>query len=128
MSDTPLLDYNLLYYCANNAFQKGDYKEALAIYLFLATGDGSLEAGWTGSWIAKCYEKLGDLHSAKYWASRACEENPAIEEYVQLKNLFDSVSIDDVVAIYRSAYEDHFGSSKALHEQAARSGRKVWPS
>ncbi len=128
MSDTPLLDYNLLNYCANNAFEKGDYKEALAIYLFLATGDGSLEAGWTGFWVAKCYEKLGDLHSAKYWASRAYEENPTIEQYVEYKSSLDNINIDDVVAIYRTSYEDHFGSSKDLREQAVRLGRKVWPS
>jgi hypothetical protein len=54
------------------------FRDALNIYLHMADGDSSLDAGYLGERIAECYEALGDLHSAKYWYGRAVEENPEV--------------------------------------------------
>lgn len=46
----------------------------------MADGDPSLDAGYLGERLGTCYEKLGDLHAAKYWYGRAVEENPEVRQ------------------------------------------------
>ena len=75
--------------------KKFQFRDALNIYLYLADGDPSLDAGWTGERIAICYEHLGDLHSAKYWYGRAVEENPTVRtESIRARERLTSVGID----------------------------------
>jgi tetratricopeptide (TPR) repeat protein len=56
----------------------GKVADAIKIYLFMADGDQSLDAGYLGERLGECYEKIGDLHAAKYWYGRAVEENPDV--------------------------------------------------
>ena len=121
------LDVNLLLFCAKEAYANDNVSDALAVYLLLADGDPSLDGGFTGFQIARCYEKAGDLFSAKYWAGRAVEENPGIEEYVKYRNSFDNLSLEGIIDRYREGYSDQFGLSKKQRERALREGREVWP-
>ncbi|KRA55788.1 hypothetical protein [Devosia sp. Root635] len=54
------------------------WQDALEVYLFMADGDPSLDAGYLGMRIAECYEAMGRIREAKYWHGRAVEENPGI--------------------------------------------------
>ena len=69
----------------------------MAIYLHMADGDRSLDAGYLAMQIGACCERLGDLHSAKWWYGRAVEENPSIPEYVQARARLEGVGIDHLV-------------------------------
>lgn len=71
----------------------GKYSEAIKIYYCLCDGDSSLEAGYFAQRISICYEKLGDNFAAKYWAGRAVEENPTIDQYNEQRKKFSSVGI-----------------------------------
>ena len=122
-----IIDYNLMLFCAHRAFSEENFRNALAIYLFLAEKDPSLEGGSTADNISRCYEKMGDAYSAKYWARLAFEENPDIDIYKERLNQFQSVNTDSIISEYRLAYSDPYGLSKKTREKAARSGRDVWP-
>jgi hypothetical protein len=90
-------DFNLLERRAADFFEQGDFLQALRIYLHMADGDNSLDAGYLGVRICDCYERLGDRHAAKYWYGRAVEENPTIEKYLSARNRLQGVGIDDLL-------------------------------
>lgn len=73
-----LYDFNHLERKAKDLIATGKAADAVKIYLFMADGDQSLDAGYLGERLAECYEKIGDLHAAKYWYGRAVEENPHV--------------------------------------------------
>jgi tetratricopeptide (TPR) repeat protein len=54
------------------------WQDALEVYMFMADGDPSLDAGYLGTRMAECYEAMGRLREAKYWHGRAIEENPGV--------------------------------------------------
>jgi tetratricopeptide (TPR) repeat protein len=90
-------DFNLLEQRASMFMEQGAYSQALKIYLHMADGDPSLDAGYLGFKIGECYEHLGDQHAAKYWYGRAVEENPAIEQYSSARNRLKDVGIDHLL-------------------------------
>lgn len=71
-------DFNVLEVSADNYIKSGNFKDAMAIYFFMADGDPSLDGGHLGERLAYCYRALGDIHAAKYWYGRALEENPEV--------------------------------------------------
>ncbi|OWK22584.1 hypothetical protein AJ87_42550 [Rhizobium yanglingense] len=71
-------DFNHLERRATELVEAGEITDAIKIFLFMADGDQSLDAGYLGEKLGDCYEKLGDLHAAKYWYGRAIEENPEV--------------------------------------------------
>ena len=73
-----LYDFNYLERQAKDLIASGKAADAIKIYLFMADGDQSLDAGYLGERLGECYEKIGDLHAAKYWYGRAVEENPDV--------------------------------------------------
>ena len=75
----------------------GAPQEALKIYLFMADGDPSLDGGYLGARIGECYERMGDLHAAKFWYGRAVEENPGIDHYVDLRKRLEHHNIYELV-------------------------------
>jgi hypothetical protein len=56
-----------------------------------------LDAGYLAMKIGGCYERIGDLHAAKYWYGRAVEENPEVPAYVEARRRLDSITIDDLL-------------------------------
>ena len=91
-------NFNVLEREAKQLTQSGRYSDAIKIYLFMADGDTSLDAGYLGMKIAECYENIGDLHAAKYWYGRAVEENPEVRaSCVEARKRLDRVNIDDLV-------------------------------
>jgi hypothetical protein len=90
-------DFNVLEEAANELIRSGRAQDAIKIYIFMADGDQSLDAGYLGKRIGECYESVGDLHAAKYWYGRAVEENPRIDEYVQPRERLASITIDALV-------------------------------
>ena len=92
-----MMDINVLEQRASDFKKAGRYHDALKIYLLMADGDQSLDAGYLGIRIGEGYEQLGDLHSAKYWYGRAVEENPQIPDYVKARERLQHVNIDDIV-------------------------------
>lgn len=87
-------DFNILERAAKKLMEQLRFRDAIAIYLFMASGNSSLDAGYLGMKLGECYEKAGDLHAAKYWYGRAVEENPAIDAYVVARRRLDQISID----------------------------------
>jgi tetratricopeptide (TPR) repeat protein len=73
-----IYDFNLLEETAAELITAGKVADAIKIYIFMADGDPSLDAGYLGTKLGECYELLGDLHAAKYWHGRAVEENPEV--------------------------------------------------
>ena len=91
-------DFNVLEKRARELIDVGCPQDAIKIYLFMADGDQSLDAGYLGKRIAECYEMLGDLHAAKYWYGRAIEENPEVRlDCIEARKRLDSLTIDDLV-------------------------------
>lgn len=91
-------DFNKLEICAKKHVIEKRYQDALRIYLFMASGDPSLDGGYLAERIALCYERLNDRYSAKFWYGRAIEENPVV--YARCQNAIENlgnVSIDDIV-------------------------------
>ena len=66
----------------------------MGIYLHMADGDPSLDAGYLAMRIGECCERLGDLHTARWWYGRAVEENPSIERYIEARQRLEHVGID----------------------------------
>ncbi|MGC1779743.1 MAG: hypothetical protein WBB34_17550 [Xanthobacteraceae bacterium] len=92
-------DFNVLERRAQELLHANRPGDALKIYLFMADGDQSLDAGNLGNKIAQCYERLGDSHAAKYWYGRAVEENPSVHlDSVAARKRLDRVTIDDLIA------------------------------
>ncbi|AYM13903.1 hypothetical protein At1D1108_42770 [Agrobacterium tumefaciens] len=73
-----MYNFNYLERQAKDLIASGKRADAIKIYLFMADGDHSLDAGYLGERLGECYEKIGDLHAAKYWYGRAVEENPNV--------------------------------------------------
>ena len=71
-------DFNRFERSAGRLKQLGRWQDALEVYLFMADGDPSLDAGYLGTRIAECYEALGRPREAKFWHGRAVEENPGV--------------------------------------------------
>jgi hypothetical protein len=86
-------DFNDLERRAADFIAAGRPSDAMAIYLFMADGDPSLDAGYLGERIGRCCELLGDLHGAKWWYGRAVEENPERPAYVEARRRLTEVSI-----------------------------------
>lgn len=79
-TETFRYDFNQLERVATELINSGRVADALKIYLFMADGDQSLDAGYLGEKLGHCYEQLGDLHAAKFWYGRAVEENPKVRQ------------------------------------------------
>ena len=91
-------DFNILEKSAQAHIGNGEYNKALAIYFFMADGDPSLDAGYLGAQIGKCYELLGELYTAKYWFGRAVEENPEVRtECIVKRKQMEALKIDAFV-------------------------------
>jgi tetratricopeptide (TPR) repeat protein len=89
---------NLLEERANELYSRGQFQEACNIYIFMADGDASLDAGYLGMRLGECYERLNRRVEAKYWYNRAEEENPGVREQVKQAILrLRGVSIDDLL-------------------------------
>jgi tetratricopeptide (TPR) repeat protein len=73
-----IYDFNRFERSATRLKELGRWQDALEVYLFMADGDPSLDAGYLGTSIAECYEAMGRLREAKYWHGRAVEENPGV--------------------------------------------------
>jgi hypothetical protein len=71
-------DFNRFERSAKRLKELGRWQDALEIYVFMADGDPSLDAGYLGTRIAECYEAIGHVREAKYWHGRAVEENPGV--------------------------------------------------
>lgn len=69
-------NFNYLEQRARDLITSGNATDAIKIYLFMAGGDQSLDAGYLRERLGECYEEIGDHHAAKYWYGRAVEENP----------------------------------------------------
>ena len=92
-------DFNMLERRAKELIDADRAREAIRIYLFMADGDPSLDGGYLGERLGECYERVGDLHAAKYWYSRAIGENPTVRlrSVAALKRL-EGVSIEDLMS------------------------------
>ncbi len=94
-----MYNFNILERRAKDLIAEGKAADAIKIYLFMADGDPSLEAGYLGERLGKCYEIIGDLHAAKYWYGRAVEENPEVRlASVEARARLSDVSIDPLLA------------------------------
>ena len=90
-------DPNRLEACAAKLKADGRHRDAMAIYLHMADGDPSLDAGYLAMQIGVCCERLGDLHMAQWWYGRAVEENPSIGGYVEARQRMEYVGIAALV-------------------------------
>lgn len=92
-------DFNILEKRAKELINSGRMKDAIRIYLFMADGDPSLDAGYLGMKLGECYERIGELQAAKYWYGRGAEEAPGARRGCEnaLKRL-EGVTIDDLVS------------------------------
>jgi hypothetical protein len=70
-------DFNVLEKRAQELIDSGRSSEAIKIYLFMADGDPSLDGGYLGKRIGECYERMGDLHAAKYGTAVALRRIPS---------------------------------------------------
>lgn len=73
-----MTDFNTLEVRALTHIEKKEFESALAIYLYMADGDPSLDGGYLGNRIGFAYQQMGRTAEAKYWFGRAAEENPAL--------------------------------------------------
>ena len=92
-------DFNVLENRAQELIDAGRSGDAIRIYLFMADGDPSLDAGYLGKKLGECYERIGDLHAAKFWYGRAVEENPTVRiDCVAARKRLAGTTIDDLVS------------------------------
>lgn len=90
-----MYNFNILERIAKQFSADENVADAIKIYLFMADGDQSLDGGYLGERLGLCYEKLGDLHAAKYWYGRAVEENPEARlRSVEARKRLNQVTID----------------------------------
>lgn len=91
-------DFNILEEYAQDFLSAGYPEKATKIYLFMADGDQSLDGGHLGKKLGECYERLGDLHAAKYWYGRAVEENPQARlDCVEARERLAHVTLDELI-------------------------------
>ncbi|AOF90316.1 hypothetical protein [Sinorhizobium sp. RAC02] len=91
--------YNFNYFerRAKELIADGNAADAIKIYLFMADGDQSLDGGYLGERLGLCYEKIGDLHAAKYWYGRAIEENPGLRLIaINARERLSQISVDSI--------------------------------
>lgn len=94
----PPYDFNYLERMAKKYIDDGKVADAITIYLFMSDGDRSLDAGYLGERLGICYERLGDLHAAKYWYGRAVQENPEVRlEAAQAYRRLSNVNIEHLL-------------------------------
>ena len=92
-------DFNVLERRAEELLAAGRPRDAIRIYLFMADGDPSLDAGYLGKRLGECYERIGELDAAKYWHGRAVEENPQARlDCAAARNRLKGVTIGDLVS------------------------------
>lgn len=94
-------DFNVLERRAKELIDTGRLRDAIRIYLFMADGDPSLDAGYLGWKLGECYDGLGDLQAAKYWYGRALEEAGSAEVWpdaAAARKKLEQVGIDDLVS------------------------------
>lgn len=93
-------DFNVLEPRAREFIDASRTRDAIRIYLFMADGDPSLDAGYLGNKLAECYERIGEWQAAKYWYRRAIEENPAVygPECAKAREPLVDATIDDLVS------------------------------
>lgn len=92
------MDSNKLERTASSLIEEGRPKDALRIYLFMADGDPSLDGGYLGGRIARCYEELRELDAARYWYGRAVEENLEVRiEEAHARSRLGNISISDLL-------------------------------
>ncbi|HUN44143.1 MAG TPA: hypothetical protein VMU81_27955 [Acetobacteraceae bacterium] len=92
----PTYDFNVFERRANELIAASRPKDAMAIYLFMADGDPSLDAGYLAERIGYCCELLGDQHAARWWYGRAVEENPGIARYQDARRRLEHISVADL--------------------------------
>lgn len=92
------MDANDMQAFADGAARSGRHGAAIAMYLHMAEGDPSLDGGSLGHAIGASYEALGDLHAARFWYGRACEENPGIDLYQHDFERLMHVTAEDLIA------------------------------
>lgn len=98
MQQATRYDFNVLEKRAKELVATNRYADAIQIYLFMADGDASLDAGYLAEVIGECYEALGDLHAAKYWYGRAVDENPSVRMgSVKARDRLKAVGIDHLL-------------------------------
>jgi tetratricopeptide (TPR) repeat protein len=91
-------DFNVLERRAQELIDSGRSHDAIKMYLFMADGDPSLDAGYLGMKLGECYERIGDLHAAKYWYGRCVEENPAVRTSCkEARERLKGLNIDDLI-------------------------------
>lgn len=94
-----LYNFNHLERIAKELIADEKVADAIKIYLFMADGDQSLDGGYLGERLGVCYEKIGDLHAAKYWYGRAIEENPEVRlKSMEARKRLSQVTIDSLLA------------------------------
>ena len=76
-----LIDFNELEYLAKQALETGNVERAAQIYAFMADGDTSLDGGYLGEQLGKCFELMKMSYVARFWFRRAIEENPEVSTY-----------------------------------------------
>jgi hypothetical protein len=96
-------DPNHLEARATKLKEAGRERDAMAIYLHMADGDPSLDAGYLAMRIGECCERLGDPRSARWWYGRAVEENPSIDRYVEAQQRLEHVGIEALLSDETSA-------------------------
>jgi len=74
----------------------GHFQKAIDVYLYLADGDPSLDAGWYAIQIAECCEKLGRMTEARYWAARAKDENPTVPDRQEIEQRLGPIKLAHV--------------------------------
>jgi tetratricopeptide (TPR) repeat protein len=90
------MDVDTLISRADALRQSAQFQRALEIYLFLAERDPSLDGGWLGVQIAECYEMLGRMIEARYWAGRAVEENPTLPDRGAIGDRLGNIQLDQI--------------------------------
>jgi len=91
-------DLNVLERAARRFMATGEFAKAIRIYLSMADGDPSLDAGYLGEKLGECYEALGQLDAAKYWYGRAVEENPEVRTLAkQRREALAALTVADIV-------------------------------
>lgn len=93
-----MYDFNRLERRAMELVDADEIADAIKVYLFMADGDQSLDGGYLGERLGECYEKIGDLHAAKYWYGRAVAENPEVRlASVEALRRLQHVGIDSIL-------------------------------
>lgn len=96
------IDFNELETAAGFFIQNEDFGKAICIYLSMADGDSSLDGGYIGEMLGRCYEAQNCLIAANYWFGRAIEENPEVRSYsIQARDRLKSVGIDSIMNEFR---------------------------